>query len=82
MNPGLIVLLTEMMLRYLGWVEAADMIISAMEKTIQDKIVTYDLARLIVGAKKVKYSVFGQALIDHMDERYVESLSLWFLQSS
>ena len=55
------------MLRYLGWVEAADMIISAMEKTIQDKIVTYDLARLIVGAKKVKYSVFGQALIDHMD---------------
>ena len=55
------------MLRYLGWMEAADMIISAMEKTIQDKIVTYDLARLIVGAKKVKCSVFGQALIDHMD---------------
>lgn len=66
-NPGSIILSAEMMLRHLGWVEAADMIISAMEKTIQDKIVTYDLARLMDGAKKVPCSVFGQALIDHMD---------------
>lgn len=67
-NPGSIILSAEMMLRHLGWVEAADMIISAMEKTIQDKIVTYDLARLMDGAKKVPCSVFGQALIDHMGE--------------
>lgn len=66
-NPGSIILSAEMMLRHLGWVEAADMIISAMEKTIQDKIVTYDLARLMDGAKKVPCSVFGQALIDRMD---------------
>ncbi len=66
-NPGSIILSAEMMLRHLGWVEAADLIISAMEKTIRDKIVTYDLARLMDGAKKVPCSVFGQALIDHMD---------------
>ena len=66
-NPGSIILSAEMMLRHLGWVEAADIIISAMGKTIQDKIVTYDLARLMDGAKKVPCSAFGQALIDHMD---------------
>ena len=56
-----------MMLRHLGWVEAADMIISAIEKAVQDKIVTYDLALLMDGAKKVPCLVFGQALIDNMD---------------
>lgn len=66
-NPGSIILSAEMMLRHLGWAEAADIIISAMEKTIQDKIVTYDLARLMNGSNKVSCSVFGQALIDHMD---------------
>ena len=65
-NPGSIILSAEMMLRHMGWAEAADMIISAMERTIQDKIVTYDLARLMVGAKKVPCSAFGQALIEHM----------------
>lgn len=65
-NPGSIILSAEMMLRYMGWAEAANMIISAMERTIQDKIVTYDLARLMVGSKKVPCSVFGQALIEHM----------------
>lgn len=66
-NPGSIILSAEMMLRHMGWTEAADMIISAMEKTIQNKIVTYDLARLMEGAEKVPCSVFGQALIEHMD---------------
>lgn len=66
-NPGSIILSAEMMLRHMGWAEAADMIISAMERTIQDKIVTYDLARLMDGAKKVPCSVFGQALIEHME---------------
>lgn len=65
-NPGSIILSAEMMLRYMGWTEAADMIISAMERTIQDKIVTYDLARLMVDAKKVSCSTFGQALVEHM----------------
>lgn len=65
-NPGSIILSAEMMLRYMGWTEAADMIISAMERTIQNKIVTYDLARLMVDAKKVSCSTFGQALVEHM----------------
>ncbi|GJL71031.1 MAG: isocitrate dehydrogenase [NADP] [Nitrosomonas sp.] len=65
-NPGSIILSAEMMLRHMGWTEAADMIISAMERTIQDKIVTYDLARLMVDAKKVSCSTFGQALVEHM----------------
>ncbi|MBA2483737.1 MAG: NADP-dependent isocitrate dehydrogenase, partial [Nitrosomonas sp.] len=50
-NPGSIILSAEMMLRHMGWVEAADMIISAMERTVQDKIVTYDLARLMDNAE-------------------------------
>lgn len=65
-NPGSIILSAEMMLRHLGWTDAADMIISAVERTIQDKIVTYDLARLMVDAKKVSCSTFGQALVEHM----------------
>lgn len=65
-NPGSIILSAEMMLRHMGWTEAADMIISAMERTIQDKMVTYDLARLMVDAKKVSCSAFGQALAERM----------------
>ncbi len=66
-NPGSIILSAEMMLRHLGWIEAAEMIICAMEKTIQDKIVTYDFARLLPGAQKVSCSSFGEALINRLD---------------
>jgi isocitrate dehydrogenase len=65
-NPGSIILSAEMMLRHMGWVEAADMIISAMERTVQDKIVTYDLARLMDNAEEASCSAFGQALVEHM----------------
>jgi isocitrate dehydrogenase len=62
-NPGSVILSGEMMLRYMGWVEAADAIIRAMDRTIEQKIVTYDFARLMQGATKVKCSEFGDALI-------------------
>lgn len=62
-NPGSVLLSGEMMLRYLGWTEAADRIIAAVDKTIADKIVTYDFARLMDGAKEVKCSEFADALI-------------------
>ncbi|HXL97165.1 MAG TPA: NADP-dependent isocitrate dehydrogenase [Steroidobacteraceae bacterium] len=62
-NPGSLILSGEMMLRYLGWAEAADAIIRAMDKTIGQKIVTYDFARLMEGSTKVKCSEFGDALI-------------------
>jgi isocitrate dehydrogenase len=62
-NPGSLILSGEMMLRYMGWVEAADAIIRAMDKTIGQKIVTYDFARLMQGSTKVKCSEFGDALI-------------------
>jgi isocitrate dehydrogenase len=62
-NPGSVILSGEMMLRYLGWTEAADAIISAMDRTIGQKVVTYDFARLMEGATKVKCSEFGDALI-------------------
>jgi isocitrate dehydrogenase len=65
-NPGSVVLSGEMMLRYLGWTEAADLVISAMDKTIGDKTVTYDFARLMDGAKEVKCSEFGDKLIANM----------------
>src|SRR3954464_12778661 len=65
-NPGSVILSGEMMLRYMGWVEAADAIISAMDKTITQKVVTYDFARLMEGATKVKCSEFGDALIRNM----------------
>ena len=55
-----------MMLRHLGWVEAADAIIRAMEKTIESKVVTYDFARLMQGATQVACSKFGEALISHL----------------
>src|ERR1700722_5558940 len=62
-NPASVILSGEMMLRYMGWVEAADAIIRAMDRTIEQKIVTYDFARLMQGATKVKCSEFGDALI-------------------
>src|SRR5687767_12643463 len=65
-NPGSVILSGEMMLRYMGWVEAADAIISAMDKTIGQKTVTYDFARLMEGAKEVKCSEFGDALIRNL----------------
>ena len=65
-NPGSVILSGEMMLRYLGWTEAADRIISAMDKTIGNKTVTYDFARLMEGAREVKCSEFGDLLIQNM----------------
>jgi len=65
-NPGSIILSAEMMLRHLGWVEAADLIIRAMETTIQNKIVTYDFARQMTDAKQVSSSAFGNAMIERM----------------
>jgi isocitrate dehydrogenase len=61
-----VILSGEMMLRYMGWTEAADAIISAMDKTIAQKTVTYDFARQMEGAKEVKCSEFGDALIRNM----------------
>lgn len=65
-NPGSLLLSGEMMLRYLGWTEAADMIISSMDKTIANKTVTYDFARLMDGATEVKCSEFADALISNL----------------
>jgi len=65
-NPSSVILSGEMMLRYLGWTEAADLIIKAMERTIANKTVTYDFARLMDGAKEVKCSEFGSLLIENM----------------
>ena len=62
-NPGSVILSGEMMLRYMGWVEAADAIIGAMDQTIAQKTVTYDFARLMQGATEVKTSEFGDLLI-------------------
>ena len=65
-NPGSEILSAEMMLRHMGWVEAADRIIAAMEAAIQSKKVTYDFARLMEGATQVSCSGFGQVMIEHM----------------
>ena len=65
-NPGSEILSAEMMLRHMGWVEAADLIISSMEKSILSKKVTYDFARLLEGATQVSCSGFGQVMIDNM----------------
>ncbi len=66
-NPGSEILSAEMMLRHMGWTEAADLIISSMEKAILSKRVTYDFARLMDGATQVSCSAFGQVMIDHME---------------
>ncbi|WP_019450141.1 NADP-dependent isocitrate dehydrogenase [Cupriavidus sp. BIS7] len=65
-NPGSEILSAEMMLRHMGWTEAADLIIRSMEKSIQSKKVTYDFARLLEGATQVSCSGFGQVMIDNM----------------
>ena len=65
-NPGSVILSGEMMLRYLGWNEAADLIIKGMDGAIAARSVTYDFARLMQGATEVKCSAFGDAVIKHM----------------
>ena len=65
-NPGSEILSAEMMLRHMGWFEAADLIISSMEKAIQTGHVTYDFARLLPGSTQVSCSGFGQVMIEHM----------------
>ncbi|HSH06410.1 MAG TPA: NADP-dependent isocitrate dehydrogenase [Burkholderiales bacterium] len=65
-NPGSEILSAEMMLRHMGWTEAADVIVRSIEAAIGDKVVTYDFARLTQGAKQVSCSGFGQAMIERM----------------
>jgi len=65
-NPGSLILSAEMMLRHMGWVEAADLIITAMEKAITTRRVTYDFARLMDGATQVSCSGFGDVMIEQM----------------
>lgn len=66
-NPGSLILSAEMMLRHMGWNEAADLIVKSMEKTILEKTVTYDFARQMEGAKLVSCSEFGKQMIVHME---------------
>ena len=65
-NPGSLILSAEMMLRHMGWLEAADLIISSMSKSIAQKKVTYDFARLMDGATQLSCSAFGNAMIENM----------------
>ncbi len=65
-NPGSLILSGEMMFRYMGWREAADLIIQGMNATIRDRLVTYDFARLMDGATEVRCSEFAQAVADRM----------------
>ncbi|MGA9407383.1 MAG: NADP-dependent isocitrate dehydrogenase [Bacteroidota bacterium] len=65
-NPGSLILSGEMMLRYMGWAEAADLILKGLNRAIQAKTVTYDFARLMEGAKEVKCSEFGEAIMKNM----------------
>jgi isocitrate dehydrogenase len=65
-NPGSLILSAEMMLRHLGWLEAANLVIKAMEAAIGDKKVTYDFARLMEGADELSCSAFGEAMIERM----------------
>jgi isocitrate dehydrogenase len=67
-NPGSVILSGVMMLQYLGWKDAADLIVKALEKTISDKMVTYDLHRQIEGATLLKCSEFGEKIVDNMDQ--------------
>jgi isocitrate dehydrogenase len=68
-NPGSVILSGEMMLRYMGWIEAADLIIKGMDGAIGSKTVTYDFARLMDAAREVKCSEFGDAVIAHMEDK-------------
>ncbi|HJN90038.1 MAG TPA: NADP-dependent isocitrate dehydrogenase [Verrucomicrobiota bacterium] len=65
-NPGSVILSGEMMLRHLGWLEAADLIVKGMNGAIASKNVTYDFARLMDGATEIKCSAFGQNIVDHL----------------
>jgi len=65
-NPGSVILSGEMMLRYMGWYEAADAVITSMDRTIAKKTVTYDFARLMEGATEVKCSEFADAMIANL----------------
>jgi isocitrate dehydrogenase len=65
-NPGSLILSGEMMLRYMGWTEAADLIIRGMDGAIAAKTVTYDFHRMMEGATKLKCSEFGEAIVKHM----------------
>ncbi|GAA4025362.1 NADP-dependent isocitrate dehydrogenase [Actimicrobium antarcticum] len=65
-NPGSLILSAEMMLRHMGWLEAADLLISSMQKSIASKKVTYDFARLMEGATQVSCSGFGDVMIENM----------------
>ncbi|HWL92856.1 MAG TPA: isocitrate dehydrogenase (NADP(+)) [Phycisphaerae bacterium] len=65
-NPGSVILSGEMMLRYMGWTEAADLILGGVEGAINAKTVTYDFARMMEGAREVKCSEFGEAVVKHM----------------
>ncbi|MGN6387110.1 MAG: isocitrate dehydrogenase (NADP(+)) [Verrucomicrobiota bacterium] len=65
-NPGSVVLSGEMMLRYMGWTEAADLVVKGLNGAIAGKRVTYDFARLMEGATEIKCSEFGDAIIQHM----------------
>jgi isocitrate dehydrogenase len=67
-NPGSVILSGEMMFRYMGWGKAADLIVKGMEGAVAAKTVTYDFARLMEGAKEVKCSEFGDAIINWMDK--------------
>lgn len=65
-NPGSLILSAEMMLRHLGWIEAADLVIKGVEGAIGNKMVTYDFARLMPNAEEISCSAFGEAIISHM----------------
>ncbi|MGH9167005.1 MAG: NADP-dependent isocitrate dehydrogenase [Acidimicrobiia bacterium] len=65
-NPGSLILSGELMLRYLGWGEAADLIVRSLEATIADRVVTYDFARLMQGATEVRTSRFAEAMVERM----------------
>jgi len=65
-NPGSVILSGEMMLRHLGWIEAADLIVKGVNGAIESKKVTYDFARLMDDANEIKCSEFGQNIVDHM----------------
>jgi len=65
-NPGSVILSGEMMFRYLGWTEVADLIVKGMEGAVAARTVTYDFARLMDGATEIKCSEFGEAIIKHM----------------
>ena len=65
-NPGSLALSGEMLLRYIGWDEAADLVIRGLERAIADKVMTYDLARLTEGAREVSCSAFGNAVAERM----------------